>query len=109
MTNEQIIWQLDMVRNYLQDGHPDSVENWVAALEAVIDQLKTEKTGMGIDTIKEILREQKMSQTSLAEKMGITRQAINQELNRNTSIKYDKFRSMADALGYEVVVRAKQE
>ena len=58
------------------------------------------------ETIKRILKEEKMSQKDLADKMGVSRQNISQSLNRNvTSMRYESFIKMILALGYEIIVK----
>lgn len=60
-----------------------------------------------IETIKSILREEKITQQELANKMGTARQNVSQSLNRGTGegIRYGSFSKMVTALGYEVILR----
>lgn len=66
---------------------------------------------IGIDPaemIREALEHENLSQKDLADKMGIARQNVSQMLNRDrVSIRFDSFRKMADALGYEIILRKK--
>lgn len=57
------------------------------------------------EIIRSILKEEKMTQQDLADRMGIMRQNINQSLNRNKSMRYDSFSKIVSALGYEIVVK----
>lgn len=58
------------------------------------------------ETIRYILKEEKMTQQGLANKMGIARQNVSQALNRNTKcMRYDSFSKMVSALGYEIIVK----
>lgn len=60
------------------------------------------------EMIREVLEVENLSQKDLADKMGIARQNVSQALNRNrVSIRFDSFRKMADALGYEIILRKK--
>ncbi|MCI8564332.1 MAG: helix-turn-helix transcriptional regulator [Lachnospiraceae bacterium] len=56
--------------------------------------------------IREALEQENLNQKDLAEKMGAVRQNVSQALNRSrVSIRFDTFRKMAEALGYEIVLR----
>jgi len=60
------------------------------------------------EMIREVLGQENLSQKDLADKMGIARQNVSQALDRSrVSIRFDSFRKMADALGYEIVLRKK--
>lgn len=60
------------------------------------------------EMIREVLKVENLSQKDLADKMGIARQNVSQMLNRSrVSIRFDSFQKMADALGYEIVLRKK--
>ena len=53
--------------------------------------------------IKQVLLEKNITVTQLAEKMGITQQALSQKLYRNT-FSYSEFEKIADLLDCDVVV-----
>lgn len=58
------------------------------------------------EMIRKALELEKLSQKDLADKMGIARQNVSQALNRNrVSIRFDSFQKMANALGYEIILR----
>lgn len=60
------------------------------------------------DLVKEVMAEEKVNQTELAERMGCVRQNISQALNRGiTNMRFDTFEKMVEALKYEVIVRKK--
>ncbi len=60
------------------------------------------------EMIREVLEVENLSQTDLADKMKNVRQNVSQMLNRSrVSIRFDSFRKMADALGYEIILRKK--
>lgn len=60
------------------------------------------------EIVKEILEEEKISRTELAERMGCVRQNVSQVLNRGKgNMRYDSFQKLVSALGYEIVVRKK--
>lgn len=60
------------------------------------------------EMIREVLEVENLSQKDLADKMGIARQNVSQALNRSrVSIRFDSFQKMAEALGYEIVLRKK--
>lgn len=68
---------------------------------------KTEFKGTGAaDLIREIMKEEGISQTELSERMGCVRQNVSQLLNRNEkSMRYDSFEKVVSALGYEIIVK----
>lgn len=59
------------------------------------------------DVINQILQDQGRSQRSLALELGITQQTVSKRLVRDGSLHVDTLASMADALGYEVLVSPK--
>lgn len=60
------------------------------------------------ELVKEVMAEEKINQTELAERMGCVRQNISQALNRGVvNMRFDTFWNMVDALGYEIVIRKK--
>ena len=79
------------------------------ALNQAVKKLNCECAGMdAAEIIRNILEKEKINQTDLADRMGITRQNISQMLNRNkVSMRFDGFSKMVEALGYEIVVRKK--
>ena len=55
-----------------------------------------------------IMEKEKVNQKELAERMGCVRQNVSQMLNRGTvNMRYDSFYRMAEALGYEIILRKK--
>lgn len=61
------------------------------------------------ELVKEVMAEEQINQTELAERMGCVRQNISQALNRGvTNMRYDTFEKLVEALGYEIIVRKKQ-
>lgn len=91
----------------------DSESVWqkdVEALNTVVDLLKEEvSAGEPIDTIKSLLERDGLSQQNLADRMGILRQNVSQMLNRGKNdMKYSNFKKAVSVLGYEVVLRKKQ-
>ena len=81
----------------------------VEALNQAIKKLSCECTGMdAAEIIMNILEKEQINQTDLADRMGITRQNINQMINRNkVSMRFDSFSKMLKALGYEIIVSKK--
>ena len=58
------------------------------------------------DSIREILKSEGMSNSELANKMGVKRQSVNQLLNRNViSMRFDSFCKVTNALGYKIILR----
>lgn len=60
-----------------------------------------------IETIRKILKDEKISQQELADRMGAARQNISQSLNRGNGrgMRYGSFSKMVHALGYEIVLK----
>lgn len=60
------------------------------------------------EMIRAALEQEQLNQRELADKMGTVRQYVSQMLNRSRAgIRFDSFRKMAEALGYEIVIRKK--
>jgi Mn-dependent DtxR family transcriptional regulator len=58
--------------------------------------------------IRRIMEKEDVKPKELAERMGCVRQNISQMLNRGTvNMRYDSFYRMAEALGYEIILRKK--
>ena len=59
--------------------------------------------------IKKLMADEKVTQTELANRLGILRQNVNQMLTRSKEMKYKSFRNMVAALGYEIFLTKKSE
>ncbi len=58
--------------------------------------------------LRKLIKEADITQQELADKLGITRQALNQVLTRNEyGVRYETFLRIIEALGYELVLRKK--
>lgn len=64
--------------------------------------------GKASKIIKECLKEQNMSQHELAEKLNEKPQYINQQLNRSSDMKVERFVDVLDKIGYQVEVTEKK-
>lgn len=58
--------------------------------------------------IKEAMERENIVQSSLANKIGVTPQALNMRLGYD-NISADKMYEMLNAMGYEIVIRPKQK
>lgn len=66
------------------------------------------KGGGAAELIKKAIIAEGLNQKILADRTGITRQNVSQMLNRGKNcMRYDSFEKLAEALGYEVVLRKK--
>lgn len=93
-------------------GKEDTEGIWktdVETLNTVVEKLGNEHKGSdAAEIIRSIMKKEGVKVTDLAEKMGCVRQNISQMLTRGTvNMRYDSFYRLAEALGYEIVVRKK--
>lgn len=81
----------------------------VKALNEAIEKLNSECSGTdAVKIIRRLLEKEGLNQKELADIMGTTRQNVSQMLNRNkSSMRFDGFAKMVQALGYEITVRKK--
>lgn len=96
--------------NMINKDEPDSI--WkldVAALNEAVEKLKGEFGGASAaEVIRQIMEKEEVKPKELAERMGCVRQNVSQMLNRGTvNMRYDSFYRMAEALGYEIILRKK--
>ena len=113
MSMQEIIEKMESLAQHcdsmIDKGDPDSVwKNDVEALRVVVEMLEKDVICADpIEAIKGILREEKITQQELADKIGTARQNVSQTLNRGSGegIRYGSFSKMVTALGYEVVLR----
>lgn len=54
------------------------------------------------EAINRLLEREGVTKTELAKRLGTNRQNVSQMLTRNKGLKYESFRNMAVALGYEI-------
>ena len=57
-----------------------------------------------IDKIKNVMEDERWTQTQLAEKLGMSKQSMNQMLGKDKDIKAEKWIEIADAMGFDVVM-----
>jgi len=50
---------------------------------------------------------EKISQVELAQRLGLSKQAINNKLNKNRLPRLDKLIQFLDGIGYQLVIRKK--
>ncbi len=60
-----------------------------------------------IATLKFILCVERISQVELAQRLGISKQAINNKLNKDRLPRLDKLIKFLDGIGYQLVMRKK--
>jgi len=60
-----------------------------------------------IATLKFMLVVEKISQVELAQRLGLSKQAINNKLNKNRLPRLDKLIQFLDSIGYQLVIRKK--
>jgi transcriptional regulator with XRE-family HTH domain len=60
-----------------------------------------------IATLKFMLVVEKISQVELAQRLGLSKQAINNKLNKNRLPRLDKLIQFLDGIGYQLVIRKK--
>lgn len=114
MSIKKIIRQLESLAEYCDSmiDKDDQEDIWrvdTVALQEAVKKLKSELGGENAAaTIQEIMEKENVNQKELAERMGCVRQNVSQMLNRGTvNMRYDSFYRMAEALGYEIVLRKK--
>lgn len=112
MPIEEIICRLESLAEHcgsmIDKDDPESVwKRDVAALNAAVKKLDGETGGKNAaEVILQIMEKENVNQKELAERMGCVRQNISQMLNRGTiNMRYDSFCRMANALGYEIILR----
>ena len=89
---------------------PDSIwKEEVTVLNEAVKRLEGEFSGgNATEIIQQIMKKENVNQKELAERMGCVRQNVSQMLNRGTvSMRYDSIYKMAEALGYEIILRKK--
>jgi transcriptional regulator with XRE-family HTH domain len=60
-----------------------------------------------VATLKFMLVFEKISQVELAQRLGLSKQAINNKLNKNRLPRLDKLIQFLDGIGYQLVIRKK--
>lgn len=110
MKKEEIVIQLEKLASHCNNMDNDKKSIWrkdAEALEAAITLLKEEVyAGKPTDTIKHLMEKDNLNQQKLADRMGTSRQNVNQMLNRGKSdMKYSNFKKVMSELGYEVILR----
>lgn len=112
ITREAVIEQLKSLADHcgsmIDKDDPDNI--WRKdheALDQVINALESEVVGEGATGfIQNAINAEGINQRILADRMGKMRQNINQMMKRGkNSMRYDNFEKLAEALGYEVVLR----
>ena len=61
------------------------------------------------EIVKQLLKECNMTQNDLANQLGVKQTNITGILNRYNSMRIDNLVEMAEAMGYEVIVRDKRD
>lgn len=115
MSMQEIISQMEDLAqhcdNMIDKDDPDSIWKYdVEALRVAVEMLEGETVCADpIEAIKGLLREEKITQQELANKLGTARQNVSQTLNRGSGagIRYGSFSKMVAALGYEIIIRKK--
>lgn len=112
MRMDEVISQLEGLAAHcssmIEKDDPESI--WredLEALNAAIGKLGEEFSGNNAaEIILQIMEKENVNQTELAARMGCVRQNVSQMLNRGTvNMRYDSLLKMADALGYEIILR----
>lgn len=84
----------------MQKGGGEKVNIGVHENEATYDVVEP------VALIKDLMEEEGTNGNQLSAKLGISRQAVNQMLNRGKGgLRVQSFQKMLDALGYELIVR----
>ena len=114
MSMREIISQLESLASHCESmidkDDPESIWKMDAeALNEAVRKLEGEFNGANAaEVILRIMEKEKVNQKELAERMGCVRQNVSQMLNRGTvNMRYDSFYRMAEALGYEIILRKK--
>lgn len=84
-------------------------------LQNIVDSVRIEEEEDEIggenaaEIIRKILKAEGVSQQELADRMGVFRQSISQMLNRESaSMRFSSFQNLIKTLGYEIIVRKKE-
>ncbi len=114
MSMREIISQMESLASHCESmidkDDPESIWKMDAeALNEAVRKLEGEFNGANAaEVILRIMEKEKVNQKELAERMGCVRQNVSQMLNRGTvNMRYDSFYRMAEALGYEIILRKK--
>ena len=114
MSMREIISQMESLASHCESmidkDDPESIWKMDAeALNEAVRKLEGEFNGANAaEVILRIMEKEKVNQKKLAERMGCVRQNVSQMLNRGTvNMRYDSFYRMAEALGYEIILRKK--
>ena len=114
MSMREIISQMESLASHCESmidkDDPESIWKMDAeALNEAVRKLEGEFNGANAaEVILRIMEKEKVNQKELAERMGSVRQNVSQMLNRGTvNMRYDSFYRMAEALGYEIILRKK--
>lgn len=114
MSMEEIIRQLESLGDHcssmIDKDDPESIwRDDVEALNGAVEILSGEYRGRDAAAlIRQVMDKENVNQKELAERMGCVRQNVSQMLNRGTvNMRYDSFYKLAEALGYEVILRKK--
>ena len=114
MSMREIISQMESLASHCESmidkDDPESIWKIDAeALNEAVRKLEGEFNGANAaEVILRIMEKEKVNQKELAERMGCVRQNVSQMLNRGTvNMRYDSFYRMAEALGYEIILRKK--
>ena len=114
MSMREIISQMESLASHCESmidkDDPESIWKMDAeALNEAVRKLEGEfNRANAAEVILRIMEKEKVNQKELAERMGCVRQNVSQMLNRGTvNMRYDSFYRMAEALGYEIILRKK--
>ena len=114
MSMREIISQMESLASHCESmidkDDPESIWKMDAeALNEAVRKLEGEFNGANAaEVILRNMEKEKVNQKELAERMGCVRQNVSQMLNRGTvNMRYDSFYRMAEALGYEIILRKK--
>ena len=114
MSMREIISQMESLASHCESmidkDDPESIWKMDAeALNEAVRKLEGEFNGANAaEVILRIMEKEKVNQKELAVRMGCVRQNVSQMLNRGTvNMRYDSFYRMAEALGYEIILRKK--
>lgn len=112
ISTKEVINQLENLaahcQSMIEKDDPESIwKDDLEALNAAIGKLEEEFCGNNAaEIILQIMEKENVNQTELAARMGCVRQNVSQMLNRGTvNMRYDSLLKMANALGYEIILR----
>lgn len=57
--------------------------------------------------IKRLMKENKVTQTAMAQELGISKQSLHQRLASNADLKFEQVVNMLDVMGYQIHIRRK--